>query len=248
VTRILYVGHGTVQVALDGVRLLTDPLLRNRVTHLRRAVPVDAGALRGIDAVLVSHIHYDHLDVPSLERLGKETPIILPRGAARLLRKRGFSHLIEIDVGEEIDVGNVRVRATFADHDSGRLPLGVKAPALGYLLEGSHTVYFAGDTDIFAGMSELAPSLDVALVPIWGWGPDLGPGHLDPERAAESLTLLRPRIAVPIHWGTYHPIGLRRTVPDYLRRPPDEFRRLAAERAPEVEVRVLQPGQSLELG
>ena len=246
-TRIQYVGHGTVQIALDGVRLLTDPLLRNRVTHLRRAVPLDAHALRGLDAVLVSHIHYDHLDVPSLERLGKEMPIVLPRGAGRLLRRRGFSHLVEVDVGEEIAIGSVRVRATFADHDSGRLPLGVKAPALGYVLDGSHTVYFAGDTDLFDGMSELAPKLDLALVPIWGWGKGLGPGHLDPERAAESLALLRPRIAVPIHWGTYHPLQLSSALPDFLRDPPEEFRRLAAERAPDVEVRVLQPGQSLEL-
>jgi L-ascorbate metabolism protein UlaG (beta-lactamase superfamily) len=246
-TRIEYVGHGTVQIALDGVRLLTDPLLRNRVTHLRRAVPVDAHALRGLDAVLISHIHYDHLDVPSLERLGHETPVVLPRGAARLLRRRGFRHLVEVDAGEEVGIGSVRVRATFADHDSGRLPLGVKAPALGYVVDGSASVYFAGDTDLFEGMAELAPDLDVALIPIWGWGATLGPGHLDPERAADSLGLLRPRIAVPIHWGTYYPLQLKRSLPDFLRTPPDEFRRLAAERAPAVEVRVLEPGQSLEL-
>jgi L-ascorbate metabolism protein UlaG (beta-lactamase superfamily) len=71
VARIEYVGHATVAVDLDGVRLLTDPLLRNRVAHLRRATPVDARALRGVDAVLISHAHYDHLDLPSLEKLGK---------------------------------------------------------------------------------------------------------------------------------------------------------------------------------
>ena len=78
--QIEYVGHATTVVDLDGVRLLTDPLLRNRVGHLRRAVPVDAKALRGVDAVLVSHAHYDHLDLPSLEKLGKKLPVVLPRG------------------------------------------------------------------------------------------------------------------------------------------------------------------------
>ena len=78
-----YVGHGTVLVDLAGVKLLTDPLLRNRVTHLRRAAKVDAASLRGVDAVLISHLHYDHLDMPSLQRLGREMPVVAPKGAAR---------------------------------------------------------------------------------------------------------------------------------------------------------------------
>ena len=82
--RIEYVGHATVLVDLGGVRLLTDPLLRNRVAHLRRAVKVDAGALRGVDAVLISHLHYDHLDLPSLQRLGREMPVVVPHGAGAL--------------------------------------------------------------------------------------------------------------------------------------------------------------------
>ena len=85
---IEYVGHATVLVDLDGVRLLTDPLLRNRVAHLRRAAKVDAGALRGVDAVLISHLHYDHLDLPSLQRLGREMPVVAPHGAGALIRRK----------------------------------------------------------------------------------------------------------------------------------------------------------------
>src|SRR5512146_1693154 len=103
--RIEYVGHSTTVVDLDGVRLLTDPLLRNRVAHLRRTVPVDARALRGVDAVLVSHAHYDHLDLPSLERLGKKLPIVLPRGLGGLLRKRRFESVLEVERGEVVHVG-----------------------------------------------------------------------------------------------------------------------------------------------
>ena len=107
-------------------------------------------------------------------------------------------------------------------------------------------MYFAGDTDLFDGMRELAPDLDVALLPIAGWGPRTPAGHLDPLRAAQALALLRPRTAVPIHWGTYRRIGLRGREA-LLRAPADAFARHARELAPEVEVRTLSVGESLEL-
>jgi L-ascorbate metabolism protein UlaG (beta-lactamase superfamily) len=246
--QVTYVGHATVQIALDGVRLLTDPVLRTRMGHLRRRRGrVDAAALRGIDTILVSHAHYDHLDIPSLERLGRIIPIVVPRGVGALVRRRSFAHVMEIDPGETIAVGGISVTATLAEHDGSRGPF-ASAPALGYLVEGSSRIYFAGDTDLFPAMADLRP-LDLALVPIWGWGPSLGRGkHMDPERAAESLTLLRPRLAVPIHWGTYHPLHLGlREAPRYLSEPPERFVRAAAELAPDVAVRVLRPGETLAL-
>jgi L-ascorbate metabolism protein UlaG (beta-lactamase superfamily) len=97
-------------------------------------------------------------------------------------------------------------------------------------------------------MSELSSGLDVALLPIWGWGPRLGPGHLDPEEAARALTLLRPRAAVPIHWGTLAPVGARRLWPWLFDAPPRRFGASAARLAPEVDVRVLQPGESVSVG
>lgn len=245
--RIEYVGHATVVVDLDGVRLLTDPLLRNRVAHLRRAAPVDAKALRGIDAVLISHAHYDHLDLPSLEKLGKKLPVIVPRGLGGLLRKRRFETVIEVEQQESIHIGAVEVRAVPAEHDGGRGPFGASAEALGYVVTGSRSVYFAGDTDLFDGMGDLGP-VDVGLVPIWGWGPGLGAGHLDPARAAEAVALLRPGLVVPIHWGTYFPIHLGlRGAPDFVDLPPAEFVAAVEKIAPDVSVRVLRPGQSLDL-
>jgi L-ascorbate metabolism protein UlaG (beta-lactamase superfamily) len=107
-------------------------------------------------------------------------------------------------------------------------------------------VYFAGDTDLHAGMAALKP-LDVALLPVWGWGPTLGPGHMDPLAAAQALAVLRPRIAVPIHWGTLFPIGLGRLRGSRLTDPPREFVREAAGLAPAVRVRVLEPGSTLAL-
>jgi len=247
VARIEYVGHSTVVVDLDGVRLVTDPLLRNRVAHLRRAAPVDARARRGLDAVLISHAHYDHLDLPSLEKLGKKLPVVVPRGLGGLLRKRKFESVVEVEVGETIRIGALEIRAVPAEHEGSRGPFGASADALGYIITGSKSVYFAGDTDLFDGMHELAP-VDLALLPIWGWGPGLGAGHLDPRRAAEAVALLRPGLVVPIHWGTYFPIHLGlRGAPGFVDLPPAEFLAAVRETAPEVDVRVLEPGQSLEL-
>jgi L-ascorbate metabolism protein UlaG (beta-lactamase superfamily) len=245
--RIEYVGHSTVLIDLDGVRLLTDPLLRNRIAHLRRAAPFDVRSRRGLNAVLISHAHYDHLDLPSLERLGKKLPIVVPRGLGGLLRKRKFEAVVEVEVGQTIRIGELEVRAVPAEHEGSRGPFGASAEAMGYVIVGSKSVYFAGDTDLFDGMSELAP-VGIALLPIWGWGPGIGGGHLDPRRAAEAVALLRPDLVIPIHWGTYFPIHLGlRGPPSFVDLPPAEFVAAVRETASGVPVHVLRPGESIEL-
>ena len=110
---------------------------------------------------------------------------------------------------------------------------------IGFVAAG---VYFAGDTEPYAEMSELAGGLEVALLPIAGWGPKVGPGHMDPRGAAKALALLRPRMAIPIHWGTYRRIGHRPTGD-----PAREFVEQAAALAPDVRVAVLEPGGSVEI-
>jgi len=241
--RILYVGHSTVLVELDGVRLLTDPLLRSRVAHLRRIGAVDIEPLANVDAVLVSHLHFDHLHIPSLARLGRNVSLVVPRGAERLTQRKGFTSVTELGVGDELDIGALRIRGTSAVHDPRRLPFGARADPLGFLIRGTRTVYFAGDTDLFEEMGEFAP-VDIALLPIWGWGPSLGPGHMDPRAAAEAARLLRASVAIPIHWGTYLPLqSARHGQPAFLDRPADEFRTAMQEQAPEIDVRVLHPGE-----
>lgn len=153
----------------------------------------------------------------------------------------------ELGPGDRTEIAGVPVVATPARHDVRRHPFGSRGEAVGYVVGAERPVYFAGDTDIFPEMAEVAEELDVALVPVWGWGPTLGPGHLDPRGAAEALTLLRPRLAVPIHWGTLFPIGLDRLQGELLRDPPHAFAREAARLAPGVEVRVLDPGGSTRL-
>jgi L-ascorbate metabolism protein UlaG (beta-lactamase superfamily) len=246
---IRWIGHSTVLISLDGVRLLTDPMLRVLVTHLRRRVPVHPEASRGIDAVLISHAHHDHLDLGSLQKLGRKTALVVPRGLGAFLHRQGFRDVHELAVGEGLQIGGVRVEATFAAHDGSRPPYPSRAPAVGYAVHGSRRIYFAGDTNLFPEMDGLVPELDLALIPIWGWGPSLGRGeHLDPEGAAEAIALLHPTTAVPIHWGTYAPLYLGlRAVPAYLAQPQAAFSAAAARLAPDVAVRVLSPGEALAL-
>lgn len=252
--RITYVGHATLLIEIDGMRFLTDPLLRNRVGFLQRqGTPIEsiwsklAHKELEIDAVLISHVHWDHLDLPSLRLLDPATHLIVPRGGARLLSKLGFEHISEVGVHETLAVGSIEVQATYAKHNGSRVPFMQAADCLGYLLRGRQQIYFAGDTDLFAEMGTLSDDLDVALLPVWGWGPTLRGGHLDPYRAAQALTMLRPRLAIPIHWGTFLPFGYTWLKPRFFTQPPHAFKRHAVSLAPEVGVHIVQPGESLNV-
>jgi len=211
-----FLGHATTRVELAGRVALTDPVLTRWTGPLTRVVAnPDVAAWTGVDLVLISHLHGDHLHLPSLALLGKDTRIVVPRGAGRWLAKHGFTAVEEISPGETVTDGDLSVTATEAVHSGHRwgprLTHGPHAPAVGHLLEaGGFRVYSAGDTDLFPGMADLGP-VDVALLPVWGWGPNLGPGHLTPRRAAEAAGLLRARAAVPVHWGTLAVPGLHRT-------------------------------------
>jgi L-ascorbate metabolism protein UlaG (beta-lactamase superfamily) len=245
---VTWLGHSTVVIEIDGTRLITDPALRRRIWHLRRPEAVSAAALRRLDGVLVSHAHFDHLDLASLGKLDRSLPVVVPRLAGELVRRRGFARVLEVTAGDELDLDSLRIRATHAEHASGRGPFSPPSSALGYVVSGSVAVYFAGDTDLFDGMETIGGGeLDLALLPIWGWGTNIGAGHLDPERAARAAALLSPRAVVPIHWGTLYPLGLARLRPEPLRAPAREFATWMRELAPQTELRVLAPGEATSL-
>jgi len=242
---LTFLGHATVLVEIGGLRILTDPVLYDRLLVLRRVVTsLDPSLYARIDLALVSHLHLDHLDLPSLRLLGSDVPIVVPRGAGSFMQRSGFRRVTELGPGERTNVGAVEITATPAMHGGLRLPLGPAAPAIGYRIEaGPASIYFAGDTDVFEGMAEIGRDLDVALLPVWGWGPRLGWGHMNPSRAAEALPLLRPRYVVPIHWGTLWPLGFGRVRPHRLSEPPLEFADHAKRIDPGVTVLVTPPGE-----
>jgi L-ascorbate metabolism protein UlaG (beta-lactamase superfamily) len=253
VVEITWWGHATVTLRDSGVRVLTDPLFTHRLAHLRRRRgPVPAPEAAEADLVLVSHLHADHLHVGSLARLAPGTRVLLPRGAQAsvpaLRRVRRRLRLAEVAAGDTYGVGPLTVRAVPARHDGRRLPVGPqRVPALGYVVEGASRTYFAGDTGLFDGMAEAVGGCDVALLPVGGWGPFLGHGHLDPARAARALARLGPRDAVPVHYGTLWPYGMDAVRPHEFHAPGEDFARLAARTAPSVAVHCLRHGESVRL-
>jgi L-ascorbate metabolism protein UlaG (beta-lactamase superfamily) len=256
-----FLGHSTVRVELAERTVLTDPLLADTVGLLRRVVPLpDPATWAEVDVVLISHLHGDHLHIPSLRSLGRDVRIVVPRGAGAWLRGRGFPRVDELSAGETIEDGGLRITAVRAEHSGHRwgprLTHGPATESVGYLLEGDgSTVYVSGDTGLFDGMALLAErDVDVALLPVWGWGPNLGPGHLDPAGAADAAALIRPRIAVPVHWGTLAVAGMT-TLPSPLRGrmrrllvdPPHSFAAEVAARGLDTQVLVTAPGRPVEL-
>ncbi|WP_433456136.1 MBL fold metallo-hydrolase [Streptomyces sp. CA-142005] len=249
---ITWWGHATCTVQDANIRVLTDPLFARRLAHLRRrrgAVP--PAEARHADVVLVSHLHADHLHPPSLAELAPGTRLLVPRGAPRAvpgLRRLRRLRVTEVVPGDEVRIGELLVRVVPARHDGRRLPVGPhRSPALGYVVEGEARTYFAGDTGLFDAMAERVGPVDVALLPVGGWGPYLGEGHLDAGRAAQALERLVPRAAVPVHYGTYWPIGMDAVRPHEFHAPGDEFVRLAAVAAPGVAVHKLGHGESVRL-
>lgn len=248
--RVRFLGHATLLVDLDDTRILTDPLLRQRVAMLYWRHPIPRSELNHpVDAVVISHMHQDHLDLPSLRGLGYETPLLVPQRAGPFLQRRGFRDVTEMVPGDVVTIGNVRVRAVHARHTGFRPPFGPWGGCLGFIIEGREcgaTVYFAGDTDIFPRMDSFG-RVDVALMPVAGWGPTLGPGHMDARQAAVSLQLIRPKVAIPMHWGTFAPFGLQWHKWSYLIRPPLDFQEHARSLAPDTDVTILEPGEALDL-
>jgi len=254
-----FLGHSTVRLELAGSVVLTDPVLTARVGPLRRTAPTpDRAHFADVDLVLLSHLHSDHLHLPSLRRLPRTARVVVPRGAGRWLRSRGIRNVDELAPGEELEHGALRVHGVPAAHSGHRFgprsTRGPQAAALGHLVEGGgHRVYAAGDTDLFPGMAGFGP-LAAALLPVWGWGLSLGPGHLDPHRAAEAVGLLRPRVAVPVHWGTLAVSGLPQLpgrIGARMRRllvePPYRFAQAVARAGERTRVLVTEPGAQVAL-
>lgn len=249
--RLTWVGHATVRYDFSSCRVLTDPLLTQRVAHLRRRVSVPAPAAAEVDLVLLSHAHMDHLHRPSLDLIPPSATFVVGRGLGRLVAGgRGGSgrRVVEIAKGESYRHGDVTIEAVHAEHRAGRGPHSrVSADPVGFVIAGDGVrAYFPGDTALFPTMADLTP-IDVATIPIWGWGSTLGGGHLDPSGAVEAARRINPKVVIPMHWGTYAPEDGRRGPPPWFRNPLAEFEARWARAGLDSALRVLEPGESLLL-
>ena len=249
--KIHYLGHATLLIQLDGLNIITDPVLGDRILYLRRLGPSGRTWLQQLptpDVILLSHLHLDHFHIPTLRRLPAALPMLAPRQALKWLKIAVKQKLIGVEPGDSTAMGDIVIDTTNAIH--GRTP--ARTPmdlAQGYLLKGSQTIYFPGDTDVFPEMAAIGDQgVDLALLPVWGWGPTLGAGHMDAARAVEALALLRPRIAIPIHWGSFNLLGASLLRPmAHITNPGPLFQELAAKHAPDVQVHLLPPGETFIL-
>lgn len=245
---LTWLGHASVVIEMGGVRVVTDPALTARLAHLRRHHRVDAHTLSVPDVILISHVHMDHLHVPSLRMFGNDVLMIVPSGAAGFLRRRGFRRVLETAAGRTTQIGGLTIETVPAMHSGQRGPHSrIAVDAVGYVLravEGS--VYFPGDTDLFPELASLE-DIDIALFPIGGWGETVGEGHLDPETAMRATELVQPGLVVPIHWGTYSPVRLGRGEPGWLRDPAHRFESVITAAGERQRLRVLDPGDSMDL-
>jgi L-ascorbate metabolism protein UlaG (beta-lactamase superfamily) len=245
--RITWLGHASVLIESDGTRLLLDPVLGHRVGHLRRRYLVDESSIDRIDATLCSHAHLDHLDLRSLRSICRASPACewhAPRGAARVLERAKLAPVVRRQVDDDVVIGSLHTRSVPAAHGGERMPWShdeAGAEAVGFVMTTASgvRVWFAGDTS-YDDVLERVGRVDVALVPIGGWWRTLGPGHMDPQHAARAVELVGARVAIPIHWGTYHPIGLLRMMRAMWDRPAVEFREAVSS---DVDVRILQVGE-----
>ena len=179
----------------------------HRVAHLRRHTPPPRRLRGSVDAVLLSHVHHDHLHKRSLRDVaGPGTVAVVPSGAAELLAGIPFGAVREVVAGDIVDVAGIAVRTVEAWHDGRRRPGARPAHTVGYVAD---RVWFAGDTELHPRMELLRDEVDVALLPIWGWGPTPRPGPSRPRRGGEGRGAgPDPRSSIPIHWGTFLPVGL----------------------------------------
>jgi L-ascorbate metabolism protein UlaG (beta-lactamase superfamily) len=209
-------GHASVTVEMRGVRIGVDPLLADRLIHLRRRGASPGEEASQADVVVISHLHGDHLHLPSLRRFGPGLTLVLPKGGEPVVKSLVDLDLRAVVPGDVIEVAGARIEVLEAAHDgsrSGKVPSRISGPALGFRVEaGSRSFWFPGDTELHDAMSKVAP-VDLALVPIGGWGPTLGDGHMSPEHGAESVGRVGATWSIPVHWGTFWPVGLERLMP-----------------------------------
>ena len=237
--QVTWLGHSSVVLDVDGTRLLTDPLLERHAGLLRRrGEPPAREHWQDADAVLLSHLHHDHADLRSLHLLPEGTPIVTAPANIEWLRRNGLTGISPAD-GQWVGVASsptVAVRLCPAVHRARPMPHRPNGVTGHIVKSAGGAIWFAGDTSLYADMSKIpdlaGTAIELALVPIGGWGPRLSEGHMGPTEAAEACALVGARNAVPVHWGTLHAPGGRNLPRGWMDRPAPVFASALAQGVP----------------
>lgn len=253
--RITWLGHSTLLVEIDGHRVLTDPVWGERTSPVDwmgpsrwYPPPIALEALPSLDAVLISHDHYDHLDYPTIERMKDwDTVFVVPLGVGAHLAYWGVpeERIVELDWWERTTRGDLEIVCTPSRHASGRVLVDKDATLwAGYALLGpTHRAYFSGDTGLFPALRDIGERLgpfDVTMIEAGAYGQAWPDWHLGPEQTVLAHQLVRGRVLVPVHWGLFDLAFHAWTEP--------VERVLVAAREAGAPVLVPRPGESVEPG
>jgi L-ascorbate metabolism protein UlaG (beta-lactamase superfamily) len=206
---LTFVGHATVMITTARTRLFTDPLFERSFYGLRRAreAGVHPADVDDVDLVVVSHAHRDHLSPPSLRRVLKDVPIVVPPRCGPLVARLGFLDIEELAPGASVTHGDVEIIAVPVRHSGAGSLGGVRRGACGYVIRAQGSCfYFAGDTGYFSGFAEIGRRFhpDVAILPIGGYEPAaFRDEHLSPLDAVQAFDDLGARVMVPISHGSF---------------------------------------------
>lgn len=216
--QITWVGHSTFLIQVAGLNILTDPIWSNRASPVswggpaRHAQPGIALAhIPVVDVVLISHTHYDHLDRPTIKKLGSKPRYILPINLMPWFAQLGIKNVIELPWWSNTEVNNVRITAVPAKHWSKRKLWGKENAGWGgYIIETPQgTIYFAGDTgydpEYFKEIGKRFPGITLALIPIGAYYPQeiFGRYHIDPREAVIVHKEVGAKKSIGMHWGTF---------------------------------------------
>jgi L-ascorbate metabolism protein UlaG (beta-lactamase superfamily) len=252
--RATWLGHSTVLLEIDGHRVLTDPIWSTRASPLtwvgprRWYVPsIGLGELPPIDAVVISHDHYDHLDYGTLSAMKDwNTQFIVPLGVGAHLEAWGVpvARIVELDWWESTRVGQLEVFATPARHASGRALAMDSTLWAGYAVIGpKHRAYYSGDTGLFPAMKDIGERLgpfDVTMIEVGQYHSAWPDWHIGPEQAVTAHRMVKGKVLLPVHWGLFTLAMHGWTEP---------IERVLAEAGKTGEtVLVAKPGQSVEPG